>query len=211
MQPGSAKLEWRRRLHGWDSIPVWLTQTACLKQASGVVNLSLLQGRAMPIWLRYCSRGNCLIDGPHLHYRNDVSMTPTTFLEVKTPRHTHATQHYYCTRLGQPLSPSVRMTTVTRSLVVIYWGRKYYFPSVAWIWGEKIAFSFLQQAGEHNSLPHIHATVGKSYFRPQYRGKAILKIKRTWGDKTTLFALSADGKMEMFHPTWKEPVSRALY
>ena len=35
---------------------------------------------------------------------------------------------------------------------MIYWGRKYYFPSVAWIRGEKIAFSCLQQAGERNFL-----------------------------------------------------------
>ena len=35
---------------------------------------------------------------------------------------------------------------------VLYWAGIYYFPSVAWIWGEKIAFSSLLQAGEHNFI-----------------------------------------------------------
>ena len=45
-------------------------------------------------------------------------------------------------------------------LVQIYWGQKYYFPPVACIWGEKIAFSCLQQAEERNFFTSFSQNLG---------------------------------------------------
>ena len=44
---------------------------------------------------------------------------------------------------------------------ITYWGRKYYFPWVAWNWVINLRFVHLLQAGECKLITKFHATHGK--------------------------------------------------
>ena len=61
-------------------------------------------------------------------------------------------------------------------------------PQVLWIWGEKVAFSCLLQAGERNFSSHIHRTWG-----PPFRPSLYLPNRLHYKLKMCPFHLLMDG------------------